>query len=195
MHVERFDAEYYRRYYFSPVTRIAEPEYFEHLADFVAAYLKVLDCPVTRVLDAGCGAGLFHPGLRRAWPEVEIEAFDASPYACAEYGWRHDSLETFDSAETYDLVICHDVLQYLDRPAAEAALAKLSRLTHAALFFSVLTTEDWRRNCDQQRTDSNAHLRSARWYRRRLEPDFRNAGGGLYVRRDAGIVLFALESW
>ncbi|MEQ8660698.1 MAG: class I SAM-dependent methyltransferase [Gammaproteobacteria bacterium] len=192
---DRFDAAYYDRYYFARATRIAEPAYFDRLAGFLTAYLDMLDCRVTSILDAGCGAGLLHPGLRRAWPHAHLDAFDASAWACREYGWQHATLETFETARTYDLVICYDVLQYLDRAAARAALAKLATLTHAALFFGVLTREDWRDNCDRVRTDGDAHLRSAGWYRRELAPHFRNAGGGLYVRRDATeVVLYSLES-
>lgn len=192
---ERFDARYFERYYFARATRIAEPAYFDRLAAFLTAYLGLLDCRIERVLDAGCGAGLLHAGLRRAWPAVRIDAFDASAWACREYGWHHATLETFQADARYDLVICYDVLQYLDRESARAALEKLAGLTGTALFFGVLTREDWRENCDQTRTDGDAHLRSAGWYRRALARHFRNAGGGLYLRHDASdVVLYALES-
>lgn len=194
MSAERFDAGYFERFYFSPATRVAEPEYFDRLARFLTAYLDLLDCRVDDVLDAGCGPGLLHAGLRRAWPRVRIDAFDPSPYACRRFGWRRATIESFDGERDYDLVICHDVLQYLDRRAAEAALDKLAGLARTALFFGVLTREDWASNCDQQRTDGEAYLRSSTWYRRRLSRDFLNAGGGVYVKRDAGVVLYALES-
>ena len=193
MSTQRFDAAYYERFYFEPATRVAEPAYFDRLAGFVTAYLDLLGCRVSTVLDAGCGAGLLHPGLRRAWPAVEVHAIDASEWACKRYGWQHDTIESFQPPHDYDLVICQDVLQYLDRNAADAALRKLMALARVALFFGVLTQEDWRDNCDQERTDDVAHLRSARWYAKRLRQEFHNAGGGLYIRRDTDVVLYALD--
>jgi len=105
------------------------------------------------------------------------------------------SIEEYEVKRSYDLVICHDVLQYLDDKAAGRAIDKLASLSHRALLFGVLTREDWEHNCDQTLTDSNAHLRSTAWYRRRLGAHFRNAGGGLYIKRDASVVLFSLESF
>ena len=40
-----------------------------------------------------------------------------------------------------------------------------------------------------------AHLRAAAWYRRRLGAHFHNAGGGIYIKRDANVVLYSLESF
>lgn len=194
MPASRFDRAYYERFYFNPRTRIAEPAYFDRLAGFVAAYLRLLECPVERVLDVGCGAGLLHRGLQTAFPGVHIDACDASEYICQRYGWTHSTIEALEIEHTYDLVICHDVLQYLDRKAAAHAIEKLTAATHCALMFGVLTHEDWEQNCDQERTDDNVHIRPSSWYRRRLAGAFRNAGGGLYIRRDAGIVLYSLES-
>lgn len=188
-----FDQTYFQKFYFNPATRIAEPRYFDRLAAFVGSYLNLLGCTVKRVLDVGCGPGLMHPGLKRAFPRVRIDAIDVSAYACRKYGWCHQAIEEMEVVETYDLVICHDVLQYIENKAAERALRKLAALTQSALFFSVLTREDWLRNCDQRLTDRNAHLRTSSWYRRRLSADFRNAGGGLYIKHDADIVLYALE--
>ncbi len=194
MQADRFDADYYNRFYFSKATRIAHPEYFDRIARFVSAYLDMLGCSIYNVLDAGCGAGLLHPGLRLAWPKVNIDAFDVSTYACETYGWENASLETFETDKVYDLVICHDVVQYLDRAAAKAALDKLSSLTSTALFFGVLTQEDWDNNCDQRLTDGDANLRTSAWYRKRLSGTFRNAGGGLYIRKDTDVVMYSLES-
>jgi len=188
-----FDQEYFERFYFNPRTRIAAPDTFDRIADFLAAYLRMLDCPPRRALDIGCGPGYLHPGLRRAFPQLRIEGIDVSPWACAEYGWQCVSIQDYPATRRFDLVICHDVLQYLDDDACEAALAKLARLTRVALFFSVLTAEDWEENCDQRLTDGNAHLRPAAWYRERLAPQMANAGGGLYIRRRSNVVLYALE--
>lgn len=192
--MNKFNEQYYQRYYFEPATRVADPAYFERLANFFCAYLDVFGCSIESVLDAGCGAGLMHAAIKRAWPQADISAFDASKFACERYGWQHATLETFASDTTFDLVICHDVVQYLDRHAAAKAITKLSELTNVALFFGVLTKEDWQENCDQELTDSDVHIRSARWYRQQLKPMFRNAGGGLYIKRDAEVVMYELES-
>ena len=61
-----FEADYYERFYFDAETRIAEPGYFDRVAGYLSAYLDLLGCDISRVLDAGCGAGLIHDGLRRA---------------------------------------------------------------------------------------------------------------------------------
>ena len=41
--------------------------------------------------------------------------------------------------------------------------------------------------------DGDVNLRSGAWYRRRLARHFVNAGGGLFVHRDAPVVMFDLE--
>ena len=193
MDASQFDQAYYDRYYFNPRTRIAEPGYFDRVAAFVGAYLKLLDCPVGQVLDVGCGAGLLHPGLRRAFPRLRLTGIDASPWACARYGWRCVTIEEYRTARRFDLVICHDVLQYLPEREAVRALANLGRLCCGALYFSVLTAEDWRRNADRGRTDAGVHLRPAAWYRARLARNFRPLGGGLLVRRGYDPLLWELE--
>ncbi len=195
MKANAFDKAYFERFYFNRRTRIAEPSYFDQLAAFTGAYPKLLDCPVGRVLDIGCGAGLLHRGLRRAFPGLKIDACDVSEYVCERFGWQCVSIEDLEVKHSYDLVICHDVLQYLDDKAASRAIAKLAALSHGAMLFGVLTREDWDNNCDQELTDNNAHMRSTVWYRRRLGAHFRNAGGGIYIKRDANLVLFSLESF
>ncbi len=188
-----FDETYFNRYYFDAHTRIADRTYFDRLARFLGAYLAFLDCPVERILDAGCGPGFLHRGLRRAFPDVPIDAIDVSEYLCGKYGWQCAAIEDFETKRRYDLVICHDVLQYLDRPAALTALKKFEKLTRGALYFSVLTREDWESNCDQGLTDGETYRRPSEWYRKNLAPKFANAGGGLYIKRDSNVVLYALE--
>jgi SAM-dependent methyltransferase len=190
-----FDQAYFERYYFNRRTRIAEPSYFDQLAAFVGSYLSLLDCPIGRILDIGCGAGLLHRGLRRAFHGVKIDACDVSEYVCERFGWQCTSIEDLAVKESYDLVICHDVLQYLDNKAASSAIDKLASLTHCAMLFGVLTIEDWEHNCNQELTDSNAHMRTTAWYRRELGKYFRNAGGGVYIKLEAPVVMYSLESF
>jgi hypothetical protein len=61
------------------------------------------------------------------------------------------------------------------------------------LYVSALTREDWRENCDRNRTDRAVHLRSGAWYRERLKRHFRYLGLGIWVRKDVTAILWDLE--
>ena len=189
----RFDEAYYRRYYEDPRTRVAAPEEIRALADFVCGYLKYIDLPVRRVLDMGCGLGLWKPELERHFPRAKYTGVELSDHLCRRYGWKKGSVDSFQSDRPFDLVICQDVVQYLPAANADAAINRLAAICRGALLFAVLTREDWEENCDQQLTDGTGFLRRGRWYRKRLGKHFINAGGGLFLKRDANVVLYELE--
>jgi SAM-dependent methyltransferase len=190
----RFDREYYRRYYYDPRTAVASRAEMRARARLIAAFVAHLGLPVRRILEAGCGTGLLRGELRRLLPHAHYIGLEASDYLCRRYGWRHGSIEAFRARAPFDLVICYDVLQYLDRAAAERALRNFARLSRGALYFSALTRGDLARNCDRERTDADVHLRSGRWYRARLRRHFRAAGLGFWLRRGAPLTLWELEA-
>jgi len=189
----QFEREYYRRFYFDPRTAVATRAEMRSRARLIAAATAYAGLPVRRILDAGCGIGLLGRELRRALPRAHYTGLEVSEYLCRRYGWRRGRIEDF-RAPPFDLVICYDVLQYLEGRSAERALANLARLCRGMLYFSALTREDFERNCDRERTDADVQLRSARWYRTRLERHYREAGLGLWVRRGAPLTLWELES-
>ncbi len=188
-----FDEDYYRRYYENPRTRVAAPKETRALTDFVCGYLKYIDLSVRRVLDMGCGLGTWKPEIKRHFPRALYVGVERSDYLCKRFGWQKGSVDSYRSERPFDLVICQDVVQYLPNRNADMAMRRLAALSRGALLFAVLTREDWEENCDQELTDGSGYLRSGRWYRKRLKKDFVNAGGGLFVKHDAGVVLYELE--
>ena len=192
----RFDAAFYRRYYRDPATRVSSRADQERLADFVCAYTAYLGFRVRRVLDAGCGLGYMQASVQRFFPRASYVGLEASEYLARRHGWVHAGLESYRPKAPFDLVICHDVLQYLDDRAAIGALANLGRLSRGAVYVSALTLEDWRGAADRSRSDGGVHLRKADWYRRRLARHFQPVGAGVLARRGCRPVLWALErSW
>ena len=189
-----FDREYYQRYYYDPHTAVASRAEMRARARLIAAFVAHLGLPVRRILEAGCGTGLLRRELGRLLPRAHYTALESSDYLCRRYGWQHGRIEQFRARAPYDLIVCYDVLQYLERAAAERTLRNFARLTRGALYFSALTRGDLERNCDPKRTDANVHLRSAHWYRARLRRHFRAAGLGFWVRRGAPLTLWELES-
>jgi SAM-dependent methyltransferase len=188
-----FDADFFARFYGDPATRVADAGDAQRLAGLIAGVAGYLELPVRRILDAGCGVGLLRAPLERRFPGARYEGLEVSPFLCRKYGWHQGSLADFSAAKAYDLVVCHDVLQYLDDRSAARALANLARLARGALYFSVLTRRDWRHSADQSRTDRDVHLRSADWYRRRLRRGFRHVAGGVHVVRGMKPILWELE--
>ena len=190
----RFDRAYYRRYYLDTHTRVAEPAYYRRLAKFIGAYSDLLDIPVRSMLDIGCGTGALQKPLSAQFKRADYVGIDDSAYACEQYGWIKACASDFVSDRRFDLVICHDVMQYLNDANALKAIKNFARLSTKLVYFSVLTKEDWRRNVDQRLTDGEVFLRPANWYRRLLKSNFRNLGGGLYLANNSDAVVYALEA-
>jgi 2-polyprenyl-3-methyl-5-hydroxy-6-metoxy-1,4-benzoquinol methylase len=190
---ERFDEDYYARFYEDRRTRVAGPVYFNGLARFIGAYIGLLEIRVRSILDLGCGIGTLKTPLLKHFPKASYTGVDTSSFACTKFGWELGSVSDYAPPDRFDLVVCHDVLQYLQSKDAGAAIKNLASLCRGALYFSVLTEEDWRENCDRSRTDSEVNLRPADWYRRKLRRAFRNLGGGVYMNREVDVALYALE--
>lgn len=189
-----FDAEYYRKFYEDPRTRAVSPEEVARQMAFVCAYLQHLDVPIRHVLDLGCGMGLMRDALARNLPGAHYHGVDHSHYVCERFGWEQASVVDYAPSRSFDLVICHDVIQYLGNREADQALNNLARLSDQALLLAVLTREDREQgSCDPARTDTAVHLRSTRWYRQRLRRNFVNVGGGLFLKNDRAPVLWSLE--
>ena len=189
----KFDAGFYQHYYRDSRTRVASREDAARLGRFVCAYTAYLGFSVRRVLDAGCGLGHMQQVVREFFPRARYVGLEASEYLCGLHGWVRGSVADYAPRAPFDLVICHDVLQYLPDEGARAALQNLARLCRGALYFSVLTAEDWRRNADRARTDPGVRLRPAAWYRNCLARHFRPLGGGLMTRRGYSPLLWELE--
>ncbi|HEX6396076.1 MAG TPA: class I SAM-dependent methyltransferase [Steroidobacteraceae bacterium] len=188
-----FDREYYRRFYLDPRTAVISRAEMRERAGLIAAYARHIGLPVRSILDAGCGIGLLRAPLKRAFPRASWTGLEYSEYLCERYGWTQGSLATF-RAEPFDLVVCYDVLQYLDDRTAAGAIANLGRLTRGLLYISALTTRDWRENCDRTRTDRDVHLREVGWYGKRLRRWFRPSGVGFWIRRGAPLSTWEMET-
>jgi SAM-dependent methyltransferase len=101
------------------------------------------------VLDVGCGEAPWFPILKRLRPDVRYVGVDSSEYAIERYGATRNirygtlaSLGTMKSLRVSDLVVCADVLQYVDTAEAERGLRAIRRLVGAVAYIEAFTTED-----------------------------------------------------
>jgi 2-polyprenyl-3-methyl-5-hydroxy-6-metoxy-1,4-benzoquinol methylase len=179
----RFDARYYHRLYANPRTRVATQAQMERHGAMVALLVRHLELPVKRILDAGCGLGWFRSPLLEAFPKATYVGLEVSEYLCEQHGWLCESVTNYRSRGQFDLIVCHDVVQYLSDREAARAIANLARLSRGALYFHTMTLEDWRDIADRDKSDGAVNLRAADWYRSRLKRYFEHAGFGLHVRR------------
>jgi 2-polyprenyl-3-methyl-5-hydroxy-6-metoxy-1,4-benzoquinol methylase len=189
-----FDQDYYQRFYYNPRTAVTSRAEMRARGRMIAACVQYVGLPVKSILDAGCGVGLLKAPLTRAFPAAQYVGLEYSEYLCQRYGWRQGSVATLRTRERFDLVVCYDVLQYLGVPEAQRAIANLARVCRGALYFGALTTEDWRDNCDQSRTDRIPGLRPGAWYRRELKRAFRPVGCGVWLKRDVNLTLWDLDT-
>jgi SAM-dependent methyltransferase len=189
-----FDQDYYQRFYYNPRTAVTSRAEMRARGRMIAACVEYVGLPVKSILDAGCGVGLLKAPLTRAFPAARYVGLEYSEYLCKRYGWRQGSVATLRTRERFDLVVCYDVLQYLGVPEARRAIANLARVCRGALYFGALTTEDWRDNCDQSRTDRIPGLRPGGWYRRELKRAFRPVGCGVWLKRGVNLTLWDLDT-
>lgn len=189
-----FDRAYYARFYENPRTRVSDARQIERLAGFVSAYVGYLGLRVQRILDLGCGLGLWQAPLARAFPKARYVGVEYSTYLCERLGWTHGSAVDFRATKPFDLVVCQGVLPYLSAADAKRALANLATLCRGALYLEAVTREDGSEGVlDTTRTDAGMQLRPRSFYQRGLAAHFVPVGGGVFVARSAGVPLYALE--
>jgi 2-polyprenyl-3-methyl-5-hydroxy-6-metoxy-1,4-benzoquinol methylase len=187
-----FDQAYYDRFYRNPRTRAVTPAAAARQARFIAAYLRYLDMPVKRILDIGCGTGTTLRALGREFPAARVHGVEYSDYLCSRYRWECGSVVDYASEQPWDLVVCNDVLAYLDADDCATALGNIAKLSRHAAFLGILTSDD-EGAYDPARTDPRQHRRTAAWYRRRLARHFVNVGGGLYLKQPLEVTVWAMD--
>lgn len=193
-HASLFDEAYYERFYFDKKTSVVDPQHAERLGAFVGAYLRYLRVPVRRVLDVGCGIGLWKGMVAQQFPQASYHGVEYSEYLCQRYGWERGSVVDYAAPEPYDFVVCQGVLPYLSPPDLQRALANLGALCHGALYLEAVTREDYERDIiDEDLTDPRLLRHRAELYRRGLSRHFRELGGGVWLSRRAQVPLFELE--
>lgn len=175
-----FDASYYKRYYEARSTSVVTPAEARAEVAFVLAFCAHAKLEIKRFTDVGAGTGWWAREFRKQQPHGLIETFDASKVAADKYGHRLARVEKLSGPQA-DLVVCRDVLRYLDDGAAKEAIKRLGVKCRGVLYLHVLTRDD---DVDEKMSDMTGKLRSAKWYLRQLATaGFRNAGMGLFVSK------------
>ncbi len=189
-----FDEAYYERFYFNQKTRVVDREHSDRLGAFVCSYVRHLRVPVQRVLDLGCGIGLWREQIARHFAHARYRGVELSSYLCQRFGWEQGSVVDYTTAQPYDLVICQGVLPYLNAQDLQKALANLGALCQGALYVEAVTQEDWTNDVvDETLTDTRQFRHPAQAYRDGLSRHFVEMGGGLWLSHQADLPVFALE--
>ena len=167
---KRYDRAYFDRWYrqggIGGARRLARK-----VALAVATAEYHLERPLRTVLDIGCGEGPWRAPLLKLRPDARYLGFDASAYAVARFGARRNlHLARFgDFAQLrpcppVDLLVCSDVLHYLEARELDRGLPGLAELCGGIAFLETFTRED--------RAEGDEHgfrNRPAAFYRRRFD--------------------------
>lgn len=180
---KRYDRAYFDRWYRGPETPSDLPTLQRNVALGVAAAESVLDRPIESVLDVGCGEGRWQPIVAEMRPEASYLGIDSSDYAIETFGAERnlrlgsfDELGLHDFDAPFDLVVCADVMHYLDDRTILLGLDAFVDLVGGVALIEVFT------NRDPVEGDRDGFLlRDPIWYHRAF--------------RGAGLVPLGLQLW
>lgn len=152
--------------------------------------------PVRSVLDIGAGTGLCRAPLLKMRPKLKYIGLDSSEYAVRRFGRtrnlmlaRVGDLDQFRPCPPVDLLICADVLHYVDARELKRALPGLAELCAGVAYLETYCKED------QIQGDTEGFFaRPARFYRDAFESvGFRQIGAQLWLSPNYGQELARLE--
>jgi SAM-dependent methyltransferase len=164
------------------------------LAVAVAEYH--LQRPIRTVLDVGCGEGVWRAPLLALRPNLDYLGIDASEYAVARYGRRRNlRLARFGQlgeqrfGAPVDLMVCADVMHYLDTRELRRGLAGFAELCEGVGFFETFCRGD-----DIVGDELSFHPRSAAFYLRAFaDAGFTACGSHCYLSQSLRDDATALE--
>ncbi len=166
-----YDKAYFDRWYRHPRFRVKSRLDMERQMRFVlgaAEYL--LERPVRRVLDVGCGEGNWAPVIRRLRPGAQYYGVDGSAYAVRRFGRRRNiqlgtfaTLGALDLPRSFDLVLCLGVLNYLPPQEFRAGLRQIHGLLEGMAYLEIFTRVD-----EATGDFKREFTRWPSWYRREI---------------------------
>jgi SAM-dependent methyltransferase len=172
---KQYDQAYFERWYRDPALKDQAIGGTARLARKVAMAVATaeyhLERPIRTVLDIGCGEGVWRAPLLKLRPKISYLGFDNSQYAIERFGPRRNlhyarfaDFEHLRPCAPVDLLVCSDVLHYLDTRELDRGLPSLAELCQGVAFLETFTREDG--------IDGDTHgfkRRPAKFYRQRLE--------------------------
>ena len=170
-----YDQTYFNRWYRDPTDRVStQKSLVRKIRMAVSVTEFLLGRELRSVLDVGCGEAPWFPILKRLRPNARYVGVDSSEYVIERFGAERNirrgsiaSLASMKSLRKSDLVVCADVLQYVETRDVERGLRAVRKLLGGVAYIEAFTTED---AMEGDRVDW--HERSAAEFRRL----FRRAG-------------------
>jgi SAM-dependent methyltransferase len=147
---KQYDKKYFERWYRDSRHAVIQGDLLErrvHLAVSITEYL--LERPIRRVLDVGCGEGVWRAILRRHRPSVRYVGVDPSTYVVKRFGSRRNirlgglgNLGRLGLRGRFDLVVCSDVIHYVQTPELRRGLHAIAGLLGGVAFIEAFARED-----------------------------------------------------
>jgi SAM-dependent methyltransferase len=166
---KRYDKHYFDHWYRDPRARVSTRESLERKVRMAISVTEfLLGRPITSVVDVGCGEAPWLAVLRRLRPSVRYIGVDSSDYVLERYGRtrniRRGELGTLGALRLprrVDLVVCADVLQYVEDRDIVRGLRAIRQILGGVAYIEAFTTAD-----DMEGDDEDWHNRTARDYAR-----------------------------
>jgi len=167
---KRYDRAYFDRWYRD--FAVAEPAALTRKVALAVATAEYhLERPIRSVLDIGCGEGAWRAPLLKLRPKLQYLGFDSSDYAIARFGARRNlhrarfgDFQHLRPCPPVDLLVCSDVLHYLEPRELDRGLPALAELCGGVAFLETFTRED---GIDGDTREFKQ--RPTRFYRQRFE--------------------------
>jgi SAM-dependent methyltransferase len=117
------------------------------MAVSIAEFL--LGRPIRTVVDIGCGEASWFPILRTLRKDARYIGVESSDYAIERYGRARNirrgslaTLATLRLPRAVDLIVCADVLQYVETREVERGLKTISQMLRGIAYVESFTTTD-----------------------------------------------------
>jgi SAM-dependent methyltransferase len=155
-----------------------------------------LERPLRSVLDVGCGEAAWRAPLLALRPGARYLGFDSSTYAVERYGRRRDvhlarfaDFATLRPCPPVDLLVCSDVMHYLDVRELDRGLPGLAELCAGVAFLETFARED-----HAEGDEDGFRQRPASFYRKRFAAaGFRPLGSHCWLAPSLAGHVTALE--
>lgn len=146
---KQYDQAYFDRWY-RDTGRVKEPQSLMRKVRMAVAIAEFqLGRAIENVIDIGCGEGAWLAPLRALRPRVRYLGLDSSEYAIARFGrarnlrlLRFEQLAEQRFDETYDLLVCSDVMHYVPTPVLLRGLSGFAEIGHGVAFMDLFAKGD-----------------------------------------------------